>query len=219
MTTEGVSVAIFDPQPVAGWGLSWAISEQLACEVTFVPTIPIPLQLPLHLASPHLLIVDLEMGGQEATDLVRQVGAQSAGVRIVAFSSRFSDAMIEFALRLNFRGCLLKTEPLDRIITALRAVINGETVFSQTIMDRLSFNRVGQKFQVKTNCVLQGLTLRQLEVFKHLAEGESVKSVAEKLALTERSVESQKYRIMQKIGIHDRVLLTRFAIREGIIQP
>jgi DNA-binding NarL/FixJ family response regulator len=63
------------------------------------------------------------------------------------------------------------------------------------------------------------LSDRQLAILKHLAEGLSVKEIASKLRVSYKSVDSLKYRMMRRLRIHDRVDLTRFAIREGLIAP
>ncbi len=62
------------------------------------------------------------------------------------------------------------------------------------------------------------LTKRQLEILCHLALGYSVKEIASRLHLSPKSVDSHKSRIMRRLGIHDRVLLARYAIREGLVQ-
>jgi DNA-binding NarL/FixJ family response regulator len=72
---------------------------------------------------------------------------------------------------------------------------------------------------MRSESALSQLTNRQLEVLRHLARGESVKEVAKSLQLSQKSVDSHKYRIMHKLGIHDRVKLTRYAIREGLMLP
>lgn len=61
------------------------------------------------------------------------------------------------------------------------------------------------------------LTKRQLQILKLIATGNSVKDVAKLLQLAPKSVEGHKYRIMQKLGLHDRVLLARYAIRNGLV--
>ena len=68
---------------------------------------------------------------------------------------------------------------------------------------------------ISTEC----LTKRQQEILKLLALGDSVKEVARKLYLAPKSVEGHKHRIMKKLGIHDRVLLSRYAVRNGLILP
>jgi len=66
---------------------------------------------------------------------------------------------------------------------------------------------------------IECLTKRQQEILKLLALGDSVKEVARKLYLAPKSVEGHKHRIMKKVGFHDRVLLSRYAIRNGLILP
>ena len=63
------------------------------------------------------------------------------------------------------------------------------------------------------------LTNRQQEILTFLALGDSVKEVARKIHLAPKSVEGHKHRIMKKLGIHDRVLLARYAIRSGLVLP
>ena len=63
------------------------------------------------------------------------------------------------------------------------------------------------------------LTNRQQEILTFLAMGDSVKEVARKIHLAPKSVEGHKHRIMKKLGLHDRVLLARYAIRNGLILP
>ena len=83
----------------------------------------------------------------------------------------------------------------------------------------MDYNSTAKRYLVRSNSYLLTLTNRQLEVLRHLARGESVKEVAKSMVLSERAIESHKYRIMQKLGIHDRVELARYAIREGLTVP
>lgn len=66
---------------------------------------------------------------------------------------------------------------------------------------------------------LSKLSNRQIEVLRNLAFGLSVKDVARRMHISVKSVDSHKYRIMQSLGIHDRVDLARYAIREGLVCP
>ena len=63
------------------------------------------------------------------------------------------------------------------------------------------------------------LSSREIQILKQIALGHSIKEIAVWLNLTPKSVDSYKYRIMKKLGIHNRVLLCRYAIREGLIEP
>ena len=66
---------------------------------------------------------------------------------------------------------------------------------------------------------LTSLTEQQLEILQLLACGDSLKMVASKLKLSKKSIDGHKYRMMRKLNVKDRVLLSRLAIREGLIQP
>ncbi len=97
--------------------------------------------------------------------------------------------------------------------------MRGDRCFSNEALDRLDYNPAIKRYLVRSTSYLLTLTNRQLEVLRHLARGESVKEVAKAMVLSERAIESHKYRIMQKLGIHDRVELARYAIREGLTVP
>ena len=104
------------------------------------------------------------------------------------------------------------------MISAIHAVAEGRPVFSERIRSRLDFDGEQNSYSLKINQAAADLTARQLEVLRHLARGASVKEVAKLMHLSQKSVDSHKYRIMNKLGIHDRVDLTRYAIREQIIE-
>lgn len=167
--------------------------------------------------APDLVLTDLELSGRGAIELADQVASRLPTTRLVFFTDYATDIFIDIALRLGISGYLLKTEPVQRVTDAIQRIARGEVVFSEKIMERLHFDRSTNRFHVKTQAFFSNLTLRQLQVLRHLARGESVKEVARLMMLSERAIESHKYRIMQKMGIHDRVILTRYAIREGLM--
>jgi DNA-binding NarL/FixJ family response regulator len=113
----------------------------------------------------------------------------------------------------------MKGEPFQELVSAIERVAEGEWVFSQEVLDRLIFDQQSQEYAVRHESDLSALTSRQLEVLRHLACGQSVKEISQMMHLSQKSVDSHKYRIMNKLGIHDRVLLARFAIREGLMVP
>jgi len=166
---------------------------------------------------PDMVIMDLEIAGRGAIEVAEQISSRLPATQTVFFTQYDTDIFIDIAIRLGAAGYLLKSEPVSSILSALQQIAEGETVFSEKIRERLQFDRELRQYVVKTQSFFSGLTLRQIQVLRHLARGESVKEVAKVMMLSERAIESHKYRIMQKMGIHDRVVLTRFAIREGLM--
>jgi DNA-binding NarL/FixJ family response regulator len=113
----------------------------------------------------------------------------------------------------------LKGEPIHNLAEAFLRAAAGEKTFSPAVAERLNYDPQTKRYSVKSETPLSSLTGRQLEVLRHLARGESVKEIARQMHLSQKSIDSHKYRIMNKLGIHDRVELARFAIREGLSNP
>lgn len=168
---------------------------------------------------PDLVLCDVELPGRGAFTMAEEVLARLPGLTLVFFSDYVTDVFLDQTLRVNARGYLVKSERPDRIVEALRVAIRGNYCFSTEVLDRLEYSPGAKRYIVRSSNYLMGLTNRQLEVLRHLARGESVKEVAKAMILSERAIESHKYRIMQKLGIHDRVELARYAIREGLTVP
>lgn len=166
---------------------------------------------------PDLVIMELELSGRGSLDVAEQVACRLPQTQLVFYTSYDTDIFLELALRLKVSGYFLKHEPVDFLMNGLKRISRGEAVYSESTVKRLEMDIDQNRYTVKSQSFLASLTLRQLQVLRHLAQGASVKEVARQMRLSERAIESHKYRIMQKMGIHDRVMLTRFAIREGLM--
>lgn len=168
---------------------------------------------------PDLVLCDVELPGRGAFTMAEEALSRLPTMNLVFFTDYVTDVFLDQTLRVNARGYLLKRERPHHIVQALRTAVRGESCFSTEVLERMEYNPVIRRYLVRSNSYLLTLTNRQLEVLRHLARGESVKEVAKSMVLSERAIESHKYRIMQKLGIHDRVELARYAIREGLTVP
>lgn len=168
---------------------------------------------------PDVAIINLDIPGCGAFAVAEELADRRPSTRCLFWGDYYSDVILDEALRLNAKGFLLTREPSQRVIDAIRAVCRGETAFSDEIAARLDFDRDAGRFVARYHNNLAMLTTRQLTVLRHLSRGESVKSIARTMCLSDRAVESHKYRIMRRLGIHDRVELARYAIREGLAVP
>ena len=168
---------------------------------------------------PELVLCDVELPGRGAFTMAEEVLSRLPATNLVFFTDYVTDVFLDQTLRVNARGYLLKSERPQQIVQSLRAAARGEACFSLQALERMDYNPAMRRYLVRSNSYLLTLTNRQLEVLRHLARGESVKEVAKSMVLSERAIESHKYPIMQKLGIHDRVELARYAIREGLTVP
>jgi DNA-binding NarL/FixJ family response regulator len=168
---------------------------------------------------PDVAVLDLELPGRGAFDVAGEIHSRQKQTRVLFLTGYLSDVFVEQALKCNAYGYLLKGEPVDRLIACIKRVASGERCFSPDVESKLHHDPARNRYTMRSESALSQLTNRQLEVLRHLARGESVKEVAKSLQLSQKSVDSHKYRIMHKLGIHDRVKLTRYAIREGLMLP
>lgn len=166
---------------------------------------------------PDLVIMEIELPGRGSTAVAEHIQSRLPATRVAFLTNYVTDVFLDLALKIGVAGYALKTDPTHKLITGFQSIVNGEKYFSDRVIERLEYDSEAGQFQVKSQSYLSTLTLRQLQVLRHLVRGESVKEVAKTMTLSERAIESHKYRIMQKLGIHDRVELARFAIREGLM--
>jgi DNA-binding NarL/FixJ family response regulator len=175
--------------------------------------------VPLVDSRPGVVILDAELPQGRTFDIAAEVRRQWNGARILFLTQHPGDAFIEQALRIKADGIVSRDEPLEQLVRAIRSAAGGEPTFSRAIADRLEFDSADREFRLRGTPPMKGLTDRQLEILRHLARGDSVKAVARKLFLSPKSVDNQKFRIMSKIGVRDKVALALFAVREGLITP
>jgi DNA-binding NarL/FixJ family response regulator len=169
---------------------------------------------------PDVAVFDLGFPGLHAFDVLPQILERQCLTKIVILTAHLTahltDAFIHQAILLDVSGFLLKYESAEFVRDALRKVARGGQVFSSTVQDRIVLNEKTQKYEPCSSSPLFKLSMMQLSILRHLADGKTVKEIARLLTRSEKSIDSHKYRIMHRLNVHDRVELCRFAIREGV---
>ena len=168
---------------------------------------------------PDVAILDIDLPDRTGFDIAFDLVKTQEETKVVFLTGYLSNIFIEQALTLNAKGYLLKGEPAAVLIDGIKRVHSGEFCFSKEVEKYVAYDEDREQFTVRSENQLSSLTPRQLAILHQLARGRSVKQVAQALHLSEKSVDSHKYRIMHRLGIHDRVELARFAIREGLTLP
>ncbi len=217
--SKGFRVVIVDRELLLLDSLALAINADEALEVVAAQVdIDEGLNSALQ-TQPHVILVAVEFADTALFEQVCDFVRQNRRIRTILLSTTASSFMIERAIAAQVHGLILKEEPLPFLIESLKNVARGGTCFSESVQRFLEFDPEAQRHRVVSSSPNSTLSPRQIEVMRHLAHGESVREVARSMQLSEKSVESHKYRIMHKLGIHNRVRLARFAIREGLIRP
>lgn len=168
---------------------------------------------------PDVVLLDADLPKASAFDAAVEIRRGLPGVRLLFLTQGASDLIVDQAVRADADGILLRDEPLAELVRAILRAAAGERSFSRSIAARIALDPTRRQMRLISEQPGNKLTDRQLEILRHLARGDSVKDVARKLLLSPKSVDNQKFRIMSKIGVRDKVSLALYAVREGLIEP
>lgn len=160
-----------------------------------------------------LAVLDVEMPGMSVFEGVARLREDHPGLRVMFLSGSISDTNIQRALDVQASGYTCKCEPLPALLKAIRHVAHGAPYFSPQVRERVF---VARENEHTTATKLESLTRREREVLGHIAQGLSKKEIAKETGTSVKTVDQHCSNIMAKLDIHDRVMLARFALREGI---
>jgi NarL family two-component system response regulator LiaR len=168
--------------------------------------------------APDLAVLDIEMPGICVFDALATMRRAQPELKAVFLSAHVSDTLIRQVLDAQARGYVVKTEPVEKILAAIHRVVAGGRYFSAPVRQRLVVGDGGLSLPRRPRSRLQLLTRRETEVLRYVARGMSKREIAEMLYISPRTVDQHCTHLMAKLDSHDRVQLSRFAIREGLIE-
>lgn len=168
---------------------------------------------------PDVAVMDIDMPGLSAFEVARSWRAEGHAIRLLLLSAYVRDSYVGEALAVEASGYLTKDEPPGEVIAAIRSVAAGDVRFSSAVLDRIAVDASGPRVVSEEAPRAQGLTARELEIVRLIARGHHQKQVAVQLDISIKTVQHHLTAAMDKLGIHDRVELARFAIREGLVEP
>ena len=165
-----------------------------------------------------LAILDVSMPRLTGIQAARELARRKPGLRILILSMHDDERFFFEALRAGASGYVLKTAADRDLVDACRAAMRGEPFLypdavTALIRDYLERARAGDLPPDDP------LTPRESEIVKLIAEGLSSKEIAELLVISDKTVERHRANVLEKLGLRDRVDLTRYAIRRGLVEP
>lgn len=168
-------------------------------------------------ASPQIILMDLAMPGLNGIEATSEIVRNAPQARVVFLSALDDDNSVVKAIRAGARGFVLKRASLGDLLDALRTVAKGGSYLSPQVSDRLLV-RI-QKGDLESGSVpsaLDGLSPRELQVMRMIAEGLTSKEIAQKLDLGVETVRSYRKTLMKKLGLNNVAALTQLAISAGL---
>ena len=166
---------------------------------------------------PDLVLLDISMPGMSPFEAGRLIEEHCTGTRIVYLTMHEDREYVQQALRSGASGYLVKDTPAPLLLQALREVHRGERSLSPQIQARLENDATVRSQPVGVPLRRSALTLREREVMKLLAEGNTVKKAAAVLGVSVKTVEAHKFNLMRKLDIHNKAQLVTVAIQRKIL--
>ena len=165
-----------------------------------------------------LAILDVSMPRMTGLQAALELKARRPDLRVLILSMHDSEQILYEALKAGASGFVLKTAADRDLVNACRATMRGETFLYAGAVDALVRDFLDRARQGDAGS-LDPLTPRELEVVKLVAEGHTSDEIAELLVISRKTVDRHRANILEKLGMRDRVDLTRYAIRRGLITP
>ncbi len=167
---------------------------------------------------PDVAVLDIDIPGKCIFEVTRSLQRTSPETRVIFLSAFVHDHYIEDALAVEASGYLTKTEPPEVLVTSIRKAVGGATSFSPEIINRMVIGESGARLSGR-HARMELLTEREREVLRYVAQGLQQKQIAARAGISIKTVQHHIMHLMDKLAIHDRVDLARFAIREGLVEP
>jgi DNA-binding NarL/FixJ family response regulator len=207
--TAKARILIVDDHPVVREGLAMHLAAQRDLEVCGeAEDLPGALAL-LTSARPDVAIVDISLKNSNGIDLIRRIKDRNDKVRVLVWSMYPENLYAERVLRAGAHGYLNKGQATHHVLEAVRAILQGQVYVSAQLSNRLLYQVVGRK--PAQRLTIDSLSDRELEAFQLLGDGLTTESIAERMHVSPKTIETYRARIKEKLGISNRTELIQRA--------
>lgn len=165
---------------------------------------------------PDVLVLDLMMPSLNGLEVTRQVTKRSPQTRIIILSMHANEAYVREALRNGAAGYVLKESSAADLVQAVREAIAGRRYLSPPLSER-AIDAYIQKAEAATLDVYDTLTTREREVLHLVAEGNTIGTIASRLFISPRTVETHRTNLMRKLSLRSSAELVRYALQRGLL--
>lgn len=215
-----IGVVVVDDHEIAREGVrsrleletDFEVLAELPCADDLIPT--------CEQHQPQVVLMDIDMPGSDPFTMIQDLKRLQPDVRVLILSAYMRDGYVDAAVQAGAWGYLSKNQSFDDIVRSIRRVVAGELAYPPEILDRFEYSHGQLRRRDDASCnPISTLTPRELEVMRLIAKGLSTKEIAGILHRSPKTIDAHRTSLMRKLNIDDRVELTRYAIREGIVEP
>ena len=213
-----IRVLIADDQSMVRTGLRMLLSSEEDIEVVAEASNGLEAVQKADRFDPDVILMDIRMPELDGLEATRRVLASDKGARVLVLTTFDLDEYVYEALRAGASGFVLKDDPAEQILAAVRVVAGGNALLSPTVTKRVirQFTRTPRREPPKA---LDDLSDREQEVFRLIARGLSNAEIGKELFISETTVKTHITHILQKLDLRDRVQAIVLAYETGHFEP
>jgi DNA-binding NarL/FixJ family response regulator len=204
-------ILIVDDHPIVRHGLSELITQEPDLEVCGEAGDPAEAMRQVRETMPDVVIIDLSLKSGHGIELIEQIRAQYPSIRMLVSSVHDESLFAERVLRAGAAGYVNKQEATEKVIEAIRHVLEGEIYLSTHTSNRLLRSVVSGEPSGQNP--IQSLSNRELEVFEMIGQGLATKQIAARLKLSPKTVETHREKIKKKLNLTNSTELSRHAVQ------
>ena len=170
---------------------------------------------------PDVVLMDIRMPVLDGIEATRRITSSQPGTRVLILTTFGLDEYVYEALRAGASGFMLKDAPPEEIAAAVRIVARGEALLAPAVTRAViqEFARRPAAVAPAAPAALAGLTPREREVFDLLVRGLSNPEICRRLVVSDATAKTHVARILQKLGVRDRVQAVIYAYENGLVAP
>jgi DNA-binding NarL/FixJ family response regulator len=211
-----ISIFLVDDHAVLRDGLKFMIEAQVGMQVVGMAADGRDAVRQIEQLCPNVVIMDIAMPQLNGIEAAQQVCESCPQTKVIILSMHHSPEHINRALQAGAQGYLLKESASTEIIEAITQVNAGQRYLCQKVAAQMVDHYLSpQETRVGADA-LAALSSREREVLQLVVEGKTTADIADSLALSTRTVDNYRSRIMQKLNINTLADLVKFAIKHGI---
>lgn len=160
-----------------------------------------------------MAVIDISLGGTSGIELLKNIKVRYPKLLVLVLSMHDETVYAQRALRAGAAGYIMKHEASEKVIAAVRKIVNGEVYLSERLGTRMLNTLVGGRSSSLNGSPIEELSDRELEVFGLIGQGHGTRPIAEKLHLSVKTIESHRAHIKEKLNLKNATELVHHAIQ------
>ncbi|HKX17929.1 MAG TPA: response regulator transcription factor [bacterium] len=167
---------------------------------------------------PTVAVLDISMPRLDGIEATRQIRASVPDTHTIALTMHADDSYVFQLIKAGSSGCVLKHDAAPDLIEAIRSAARGEAFLYPQAMTAVAEDYLTRVEHGENRETYDGLTVREKEILTLIAHGATNQEIAKQLFISVKTVQTHRAHILEKLELHDRTQLVRYAIRKGLIE-